>query len=88
MTEQLNDNNNNFFFFFFLITTHSSILAWRIPWADKSSGLQSMESQRVTNTHTKFHWGFLSGAVLKNPPASARDPREVDSIRGSRRSPE
>ena len=59
-----------FFFFFFLITTHSSILAWRIPWADKSSGLQSMESQRVTNTHTKFHWGFLSGAVFIHSSSS------------------
>ena len=29
------------------MTTHSSILAWRIPWTDKPSGLQSMDSQRV-----------------------------------------
>ena len=27
--------------------THSSILAWRIPWTEESSGLQSMGSQRV-----------------------------------------
>ena len=27
--------------------THSSILAWRIPWTEEPSGLQSMESQRV-----------------------------------------
>ena len=26
---------------------HSSILAWRIPWAEKPGGLQSMGSQRV-----------------------------------------
>ena len=26
---------------------HSSILAWRIPWTEKSGGLQSMGSQRV-----------------------------------------
>ena len=26
---------------------HSSILAWRIPWADEPGGLQSMGSQRV-----------------------------------------
>ena len=24
------------------MATHSSILAWRIPWTDKSDGLQSM----------------------------------------------
>ena len=27
--------------------THSSILAWRIPWTEESCGLQSMGSQRV-----------------------------------------
>ena len=26
---------------------HSSILAWKIPWTEEPSGLQSMESQRV-----------------------------------------
>ena len=29
------------------IATHSSILAWRIPWTEESGGLQSMGSQRV-----------------------------------------
>ena len=29
------------------ITTHSSILAWRIPWTEDPGGLQSMGSQRV-----------------------------------------
>ena len=27
--------------------THSSILAWRIPWTEELGGLQFMESQRV-----------------------------------------
>ena len=27
--------------------THSSILAWRIPWTEEPSGLQSKRSQRV-----------------------------------------
>ena len=27
--------------------THSSILAWRIPWTEEPGGLQSMESLRV-----------------------------------------
>ena len=31
------------------MATHSSILAWRIPWTEESGGLQSMESQRVRN---------------------------------------
>ena len=29
------------------MATHSSILAWRIPWTEDSGGLQSMGSQRV-----------------------------------------
>ena len=29
------------------MATHSSILAWRIPWMEESSGLQSMGLQRV-----------------------------------------
>ena len=29
------------------MTTHSSILAWRIPWSEESGGLQSMGSQRI-----------------------------------------
>ena len=39
------------------IATHSSILAWRIPWMEEPGGLQSMGPQRVrhdwaTNTFT------------------------------------
>ena len=38
------------------MATHSSMLAWRIPWTEEPGGLQSMGSQRVrhdwaTNTH-------------------------------------
>ena len=29
------------------MTTHSSFLAWRIPWAEEPGGLQSMGLQRV-----------------------------------------
>ena len=31
--------------------THSSILAWRIPWTEESSGLQPMGPQRV-----RYNW--------------------------------
>ena len=42
------------------MATHSSILAWRIPWTEEPGGLQSMGSQRIrhnwaTNTHTHTH---------------------------------
>ena len=33
------------------MATHSSILAWRIPWSEEPGGLQSMGSQRV-----RYHW--------------------------------
>ena len=29
------------------VTTHSSILAWRIPWTEESGESQSMRSQRA-----------------------------------------
>ena len=29
------------------MATHSSILAWRIPWTEEPGGLKSMESQRI-----------------------------------------
>ena len=45
------------------MTTHSSILAWRIPWTEEPGKLQSMGSQtvehnRATNTHTHTHADF------------------------------
>ena len=29
------------------MATHSSILAWRVPWTEESGSLDSMESHRV-----------------------------------------
>ena len=31
------------------MATHSSILAWKIPWTEEPGGLQSMGSQRVVH---------------------------------------
>ena len=42
------------------MATHSSILAWRIPWTVEPGGLQSMGSQRVRHnwaTNTHIHTG-------------------------------
>ena len=39
------------------MTTHSSILAWEIPWTKEPEGLQSMGSQRV-----RRDWSNLSCA--------------------------
>ena len=39
------------------MTTHSSVLAWRIPWTEKPGGLQSIGSQRVGHdwAYTRNH---------------------------------
>ena len=34
------------------LATHSSIVAWRIPWMEKAGGLQSTGSQRVRHDFT------------------------------------
>ena len=52
------------------MATHSSILAWRIPWTEEPGGLQSMGSQKVghnwtTNTLAMF-WTFYLNKGNKN----------------------
>ena len=37
------------------MATHSSILAWRIPWTEEPGGLQSMELQRVRQDWAQAH---------------------------------
>ena len=44
------------------MTTHSSILAWKIPWTEEPGGLQSMGSQRVR--HDRLHARFVLTYVL------------------------
>ena len=39
------------------IATHSSILAWKIPWTEELGGLQSMELQRVGHDLTEHTQG-------------------------------
>ena len=34
------------------MATHSSTLAWKTPWAEQPSGLQSMDSQSRTQLST------------------------------------
>ena len=37
------------------MATHSSTLAWKIPWTEEPGGLQSMGSQRVFTFTFQFH---------------------------------
>ena len=53
------------------MATHSSLLAWRIPWTEEPGGLQSMGLQRVRHDSSgtgwpRGHFGLppLGGATL------------------------
>ena len=47
------------------MATHSSILAWRIPWAEEPGGLHSLVSQRVR--HDRSYFSIARGhADVKN----------------------
>ena len=42
------------------MASHSSTLAWRVPWTKEPGRLQSMESLRVSTTEQlHFHFSFL-----------------------------
>ena len=52
------------------MATHSSILAWRIPWTEEPGGLQSTGSQRVRRNLRDWVWAsyiiklaFVQGAL-------------------------
>ena len=48
------------------MATHSSVLAWRIPWTDEPGGLQSMGSQRYVTIeqYAKKKTGFTTKFVV------------------------
>ena len=53
------------------MATHSSILAWRIPWTEDSGGLQSMGFQRVGHDYaTNFLFFFYYFIARKYPPSN------------------
>ena len=62
------------------MATHSSILAWRIPWPEERGGLQSTGSQRIGhNLATKPPWpqkGFSGSSEGKE---SSRNTGELGS---------
>ena len=41
------------------MATHSSLLAWKIPWTEKPDGLQSMGLQRVRHDLAAGHTYIL-----------------------------
>ena len=84
------------------MTTHSSILAWEIPWTEQPDGLYSQWGHKDSDMTERLstapaplsQWaqykqdqGFPGGSVVKNPPANAGDARDVGLIPGSGRFP-
>ena len=45
-----------------VIATHSSTLAWKIPWTEEPGGLQSMGSLRVATTE-RLHFHFSLSCI-------------------------
>ena len=59
------------------MTTHSSILAWKIPWTEEPGGLQSMGLQELGATER-----LNKNKVVLSPFSSSfvQFPRYADSI--------
>ena len=53
------------------MATHSSTLAWKIPWAEEPSWLQSMASQRVGHNGAHMH-KVASGKLWKRTYSSVQ----------------
>ena len=59
------------------MATHSSILAWKIPWTEEPGGLQFMGSQRVGHyLVTKLQQQYV-GEKSISPTLSTSDARGV-----------
>ena len=50
------------------MATHSSILAWKIPWTEEPGGLQSMGLKRVTHDCASEHLLLIHFAVQQKLP--------------------
>ena len=48
------------------MATHSSILAWRIPWTEEPGRLQSMGSQRVRQETEQLHLHLVFKGLYNN----------------------
>ena len=71
------------------MATHSSTIAWKIPWTEEPGGLPSMESQRVGHDFTftftfTYYIGFSGGSDDKDSACHAGD---LCPIPGSEKSP-
>ena len=61
------------------VATHSSFLAWKIPWTEEPGLGYSPWGRKESDTTERLHSLTPSRAsqvdsMIKNPPANARDP--------------
>ena len=73
------------------MATHSSILAWEIPWTEEAGRLQSLGSQRVghnlaikTTKTTSRNKGLPDDSAGKESACNAGDTGNIDSILGQK----
>ena len=59
--------------------THSSILAWRIPWTEEPGGLQSMGSQKSQDMTEQEYWSGLACPPLGDLPDPGIKPTRLTS---------
>jgi hypothetical protein len=55
------------------MATHSSTLAWEIPWTEEPGGLQSMGSQRVGHDLATKHSTHAHTAIQKGEKKQVLD---------------
>ena len=65
------------------MATHSSILAWRIPWTEEPGGLQSMGSQRVRHDWSDWAQSFQFSRSVMSDPLGSHGPQASLSITNS-----
>ena len=68
------------------MATHSSTLAWRIPWTEEPGGLQSMGSQRVGRSHLLKMGNMDPGRFSVSPhPQLVHNPSSLHLKSGNHR---
>ena len=45
------------------MATHSSTLAWKIPWTEEPGGLQAMGSREESDTTERLHFHFSLSCI-------------------------
>ena len=64
------------------MATHSSILAWKIPWTEEPSRLQSMRSQSWTRLSNFTFFKHIGGSDGKESACSAGDFKHIGGSDG------